>query len=123
MKNTTITISLVCIIVAAISIYFFNLNRIYDKYDLIENIKLVENYALQSDWDQAERISVQIKKVWDIHKNLVIFNFGEENISFFEHTLNSIIAGAKAKDISLILSNIITARENLENINKLVPEP
>ncbi|KAJ53755.1 hypothetical protein BD780_002902 [Clostridium tetanomorphum] len=122
MKNSTVNIALVTIIIIIFTGYFLILNSSFQK-DITENLKLAEKYAINEEWDKVLETSIDIKESWNSKKHFLMLNFAEAEFTMFENHLGYIMGGAKAKQLDTTLSNILAAQDIWINIRKIVPEP
>ncbi|SKC66199.1 DUF4363 family protein [Maledivibacter halophilus] len=122
MKNNTINIVLVTLIIVIFWGYFTVINLTFEK-DIIEHLKSAERYAKNEDWNNVLEVARDIKKSWNKQKHLLMFNFAEAEFAVFENHLSYIIGGAEGKQLDTTLSNILAAQDLWNNTKQFVPEP
>ena len=122
MKNKTLDIVLITLIVIIFTGYFIAL-RITIEREMLDQLTLVEQYARNEKWEQALEATKDIKNSWNSKKHLIMFNFAEAEFAVFENHLNYIIGGAEGKQLDTTLGNILAAKDLWENAKKIVPEP
>ncbi|AKC62286.1 hypothetical protein AAGC94_03960 [Clostridium sporogenes] len=122
MKNSTVSIALISLIIIIFVSYFSVLNSNFEK-DITNNLKLAETYAINEEWSKVLEVSIDIKKSWNRKKHFIMFNFAEAEFATFENHINYIIGGARAKQLDTTLSNISAAQDLWQNTKKVVPEP
>lgn len=122
MKNNTINIVLVTLIIAIFWGYFTVVNLRFEK-DIIEQLKSAERYAKDEQWSNVLEVARDIKKYWNKQKHLLMFNFAEAEFAVFENHLSYIIGGAEGKQLDTTLSNILAAQDLWNNTKQFVPEP
>lgn len=122
LKNNTINITLMALIIIIFAGYFSVMNLTY-KNDIAEKFKMAESYTRKEDWSKVLEITIEIEESWNSQKHFLMLNFGEAEFSLFENHLNYAIGGAVGKQLDTTLSNIIAAKDLWQNMNKVVPEP
>lgn len=123
MKDKLVDILLISLILVIFFSYFGIRQLVFEKNALYQKLELTEKYVKQKDWNEALKISKEIKKTWAKHKLWVAANYGAEDFYNLERELNDIIGGIKGKEVSSTVSNIITAKDLWIKFNKIVPEP
>jgi len=122
MKNNTVTVLLVSLIIIIFFGYFTAINLTFEK-DITNQLKLAEKYARDEAWTNVLEVAKDIEKSWKSRKHLLMFNFAEAEFAVFENHLSYIIGGAEGKQIDTTLSNILAAQDLWKNAKKFVPEP
>lgn len=123
MKNRTIDIILVVLVLGIFISYFAIKNTMWHQFNAIKKIDQIELYAKNGQWNQAKQIAIELHHDWKKKKLLTIINYGEAEFSYFEESLNFIIAGTETKDLSTVLSYAKISKDLWVNFNKVVPEP
>lgn len=122
MKNRTITIALVTLIIVTFATYYLISSLAFDS-EIEKKLKLAEDYAREENWEKVIEVSKSIKDTWNKEKYILMFNHGELEFTSFENHLNHIIGGAEDRQLGVVISNILSAQELLENLHSLIPEP
>ena len=122
MKNNTINIVLVTLIIVIFWGYFTIINLTFEQ-DIMEQLKLAEEYTKNKEWNNVLEVAKDIKKSWNKYKHLLMFNFAEAEFAIFENHLSYIIGGAEGKQLDTTLSNILAAQDLWNNTKQFVPEP
>ncbi len=123
MKNKTIDIVLVLLILVLSLSYFAIKGIVLKNNPFIEKVNAIESLVAEEKWDEAEILGKTMKKTWIKLKPLLMINFAEAEFSYLEQSINTIIGGTKSKDPSTVYSHIKIIRDLWTNFNKLVPEP
>lgn len=66
MKNSTVSIELISLIIIIFVSYFSVLNSNFEK-DITNNLKLAETYAINEEWSKVLEVSIDIKKFGGIN--------------------------------------------------------
>ncbi|AVP63318.1 hypothetical protein C3B64_03200 [Clostridium botulinum] len=66
MKNSTVSIALISLIIIIFVSYFSVLNSNFEK-DITNNLKLAETYAINEEWSKVLEVSIDIKKFGGIN--------------------------------------------------------
>lgn len=106
MHSKTITIVLIALIFILGASYFGIKNYIFEKEDMIGKMEKMNQLIEKEDWEEAEVLNKELKKIWENHENWIQVNSAEQDYADFKNQLNSIEAGIKAKDIATALSNV-----------------
>lgn len=122
MKNNTVNIMLISLIVIIFLGYFIILDLILANV-IIEQLRLAEYYTRNENWNDVTKIANDIKKSWNIKKYYIMINFAEAEYTVFENHINYIIGGAEGKQLDTTLSNILAAQDIWKYAIKFVPEP
>jgi len=123
MKNNTINIVLITSIVIIFFGYFTLLNMNFENNNIMERLKLVENYARNEEWDKVIKETKSLKSTWESQKHLLMFNFSEAEFAVLENHLDYIIGGAEGEQRDTTIGNILAVQDQWENAKKIVPEP
>ncbi len=122
MRNNTIDIVFVGLILVILIGYFMLINLVVKK-DIMDQLNLAEDYARNEEWNKVLETSKNIKRLWNKYKYIIMFNFGEFEFFDFDDHINYITGGAESKQLDTTLSNILSAQDLWENFGKTSPEP
>ena len=122
MKNRTINIGLVALILVIFIGYFSLLNFTFTN-QISEQLMQAETFAKNENWDGVLEVTKELKDKWSRQKHLLMFNFAEAEFALFENHLSYIIGGAEGKQLDTTLGNIAAAKDLWKNFVKVVPEP
>ena len=122
MKNRTINIGLIALILVIFIGYFSLLNFTFTN-QISEQLMQAETFAKNENWDGVLEVTKELKDKWSRQKHLLMFNFAEAEFALFENHLSYIIGGAEGKQLDTTLGNIAAAKDLWKNFVKVVPEP
>ncbi|MCD5324364.1 MULTISPECIES: DUF4363 family protein [Pontibacillus] len=123
MKNKTIDILLVGIVIVIFVGYFWIKQSVWGDVHMVENLNRIEEYARNDQWEEAEKLAKHIHSEWEKKKLVILVNFGEAEFSLLEESLSFVLAGTEAKDHVEVYGRAKMAEDIWTNFNRVVPEP
>ncbi|GGD08510.1 DUF4363 family protein [Pontibacillus salipaludis] len=123
MKNKTIDILLIFLVLLVFTGYFWIKNAVWKDVHMIENLNRIEEYAQHNQWKDAEMLAQELHKEWEKKKLVILINFGEAEFSLLEESLSFILAGTEAQDQVEVFGRAKMAEDLWRNFSRVIPEP
>lgn len=120
MKNKTIDLILVFLILAFFTGYFLYKQTVYDDINKFDQLM---GYAKNNQWEQALLVAKDINQEWQKHRLLISINYGEAEFFLFEEALSHLIAGSEAEELDTVLTDAKFSKRLWQYFNKVIPNP
>lgn len=124
MKDRTITLSLLGILITLFIIYFFILHYYFiNKYPMNSLMDTLIIKVGDGNWVEAEQLMEQINESWNKLHPLLALNYAEADYSMFIEFLGRLDSDINEKNADQATSDASAAQRIWENFVKVVPQP
>lgn len=124
MRNKTITLYLLGLIVLTFATYFIIQKTLFPSGEPIKShLNDIIQYAQKGKWEEAEDSATELMKLWDGSKYFIALNYAEADYSLFIDNLARLKGAIQTRDEVETVNQALATLKLWENFIRFIPEP